>query len=107
MDGEERAQAFKESKHSTRKMCLIILGSFGFTISILLIIFLSIKMFSIVWWLVCILSIPAIFSILNGFAKILYSKGFNPILAMTIIFPIILLIIGVISPSRFNKIYIS
>jgi hypothetical protein len=45
--------------------------------------------------------------ILNGFAKSLKSKGFNSTLAFTIIFPVILLIIGVISPKNFNKIYLA
>ncbi len=108
LDSEEREKEYEkklsEGKLNTRKVCLLSLGAQVFIISVIIIMFLTTDIYSIGWWVILALTIFSSVGFYLNSAILLESKGFHSLLALTVIFPLILLAIGVVNPRKFEKI---
>jgi hypothetical protein len=107
MDSGKREKTFEnkinEVKATTRKTCLKALGCILLSVFVLILMFLATEVYSIFWWFSIAITILAAYLYYLNFTIILESKGFNPLLAITVIFPILLLVVGVINPKKFKK----
>jgi hypothetical protein len=107
LDSEEREKAFDKKmqagKVTTKNICLRSIGGFILSASIITLMFASTEVYSILWWLTLVMTLFIAYLYYLSFATILGSKGFNPYWALTFIFPLTLLIIGVFNPKKFEK----
>lgn len=107
-DSEERDKEYgkqiSEGKSVTRKICLLSLGGIIFVVAILTFGFSSAELFSLEWWFAVAFTLFALVSFYLNFTIIVASKGFHPLLAFTIIFPIALIVLGVVNPRKFEQI---
>lgn len=111
LDSEEREKYYEkqisEGKSVTRRMCLLSLGGLVVVIAVLTSIFLTTEVFSFGWWLAIAFSVFSSVSFYLSSTILLQSKGFHPLLAFTVIVPIVLLVIGAITPKKFEQMYIA
>jgi ABC-type Fe3+ transport system permease subunit len=108
LDSEERGKEYEtkrsEGKSVTRKICLLSLCAIVFVVAILVYGFFSSELFSVGWWFAIAFTLFSIVGFYLNFTILITSKGFHPLLAFTIIFPIALLLLGVVNPRKFEQI---
>ena len=108
LDSEERNKEYEsqisEGKSVTRKICLISLCAIVFVIVILTYGFFTSELFSLGWWLAIAFTLFSLVGFYLNFTILIANKGFHPLLALTIVFPIALLLLGVINPRKYEQI---
>jgi small-conductance mechanosensitive channel len=107
-DSEERDKEYEkqisEGKSVTRKICLISLGGILFVTAILGYGFFTAELFTLEWWFAVAFTLFALVGFYFNFSIIVARKGFHPLLALTIVFPIALIVLGVINPKKYEQI---
>lgn len=107
LDAEEREKEITKGHLGTRKLCLFFLSSLTVAVTILVTMFWISEIFSVGWWFTVVLLVFFIVGFYYSSALLLESKGFNSLLALTIIFPVTLIIVGVVKPKKFDQIYLA
>ena len=107
LDSEEREDEISEGNLGTRRLCLISLGALLLVLLILVTMFLTAEWFSIGWWAALLFSLITVAGFYINSTILLKSKGFHPLLALTFVFPVILLVIGIINPRKFEQINVA
>ena len=88
---------------TTRKSSLKMLGSTFGAVLILSFMLYMFEKFTMFWWFTAVYSIFWLYMYYLSSQFLLLKYGFHNLLAITFIFPVIVLLIGVISPSTLEK----